>query len=91
LTIGVLKLFFRERDSFFPWGRGDSGWVANSLSHCCQMRVLELSYISFRKKRKCRTRALKKRMCNAHGGSLRNAYKILVDIVEPRAERTRMM
>lgn len=54
---------------FFGGGGLDSWWVANSLSHCCQIRVLELSNLKRERERKCRTRALKKRMCSAHGGS----------------------
>jgi hypothetical protein len=69
----VEVVFKGKGQLFFSLG-GDSGWIANSLSHCCQIRVLELSNISLKKKkrkkeRKCRTRALRKRMCSAHGGS----------------------
>lgn len=85
----MLKLFLKERDSFFSWGE-DSGWVANSLSHCCQLRVLELSNIHLQKE-KMQNKGIEKKDVYCTWGELRNAYKILVDILEPRAERTWVM
>jgi hypothetical protein len=68
-----VEVVFKGKGQLFflggGWG-GCSGWVANLLSHCCQMRVLEPSNISFKKKEKMQNKGIKKRMCRAHEGSL---------------------
>jgi hypothetical protein len=87
----VANIFKGRGQLFLCGGGGQSSWVQNSLLRCCQIYVPELSNISFKKKKRMQSKGIERRKCSAHwggGGALRNAYRILVDILETRAERT---